>query len=143
MGDLPGAGRPGATGPAPAGHAASRAAGRAARRRLLIWRHGQTDHNVSGIWQGQLDTALSDTGREQAQAAAAVLATYEPVAIVSSDLSRAAETAEALASRLGLTVRHDERLREIHAGEWQGMTAGDVADQFPEQQAALAAGEDL
>jgi glucosyl-3-phosphoglycerate phosphatase len=143
MGGIPGAGRPGAPGPAQADHGASPAAGRAARRRLLIWRHGQTDHNVSGIWQGQLDTALSDTGRAQAQAAAAVLATYEPVAIVSSDLSRAAETAEALASRLGLAVRHDERLREIHAGEWQGMTAGDVADQFPEEQAALAAGEDL
>ena len=40
-------------------------------------------------------------------------------------------------------MRHDERLREIHAGEWQGMTAGDVAEQFPEEQAALAAGEDL
>ena len=40
-------------------------------------------------------------------------------------------------------MRTDERLREIHAGEWQGMTAGDVAEQFPEEQAALAAGEDL
>jgi broad specificity phosphatase PhoE len=128
--------------PAGAGRGASPAGG-GARRRLLIWRHGETDHNASGIWQGQLDTALSETGRAQAQAAAAVLASYEPSVIFSSDLSRAAETAQALASRVGLEVRHDQRLREIHAGEWQGMTAGDVAEQFPEEQAALAAGEDL
>ena len=44
----------------------SPAARQPARRRLLIWRHGQTDHNASGIWQGQLDTALSDLGRAQA-----------------------------------------------------------------------------
>ncbi|MHB1474540.1 MAG: histidine phosphatase family protein, partial [Dermatophilaceae bacterium] len=43
-------------------------------RRLIVWRHGETDHNAGGIWQGQLDTALSATGREQAQVAAAVLA---------------------------------------------------------------------
>jgi glucosyl-3-phosphoglycerate phosphatase len=134
------AAQPGSAG---ADQGGSPAVGHTARRRLLIWRHGQTDHNASGIWQGQLDTALSEAGRAQAQAAAAVLASYEPSLIHSSDLSRAAETARELASRLGLEVRHDERLREIHAGEWQGMTAGDVAEQFPQEQAALAAGEDL
>jgi broad specificity phosphatase PhoE len=112
-------------------------------RSLIIWRHGETDHNASGIWQGQLDTALSDKGQEQARTAAAVLAAYSPSVIVSSDLQRAADTARTLASRLGLQVRYDERLREIHAGLWQGMTAGDVAEQFPEEQAALEAGEDI
>jgi broad specificity phosphatase PhoE len=112
-------------------------------RTLIIWRHGETDHNASGIWQGQLDTALSDKGREQARTAAAVLAGYSPSVIVSSDLERAADTARTLASRLGLQVRYDARLREIHAGLWQGMTAGDVAEQFPEEQAALKAGEDI
>jgi len=112
-------------------------------RRLIIWRHGETDHNAGGIWQGQLDTALSDKGREQALAAAAALAAYSPAVIVSSDLERAADTARTLASRVGLQVRYDERLREIHAGQWQGMTAGDVAEQFPEEQAALMAGEDI
>ncbi|MHB8275935.1 MAG: histidine phosphatase family protein [Dermatophilaceae bacterium] len=112
-------------------------------RRLIVWRHGETDHNAGGIWQGQLDTALSAKGREQAQAAAVALAAYSPVVIVSSDLARAADTARTLASLVGLPVRHDERLREIHAGQWQGMTAGDVAEQFPEEQAALMAGEDI
>ena len=115
MADQPG-------GPDPGARPAAR---HPARRRLLIWRHGQTHHNASGIWQGQLDTELSDLGRAQARAAAAVSAARE------------------LASLVGLEVRTDERLREIHAGEWQGMTAGDVAEQFPEEQAALAAGEDL
>jgi broad specificity phosphatase PhoE len=112
-------------------------------RTLIIWRHGETDHNASGIWQGQLDTSLSDKGREQALRAAAVLAAYDPSMIVSSDLQRAADTAGSLASRVGLQVRYDERLREIHAGRWQGMTAGDVAEQFPVEQAALQAGEDI
>ena len=113
------------------------------RRRLIVWRHGQTDHNASGIWQGQLDTHLSEVGREQARTAAAALAAYRPDVIVASDLQRAAETGRTLAELVGLPIRYDERLREIHAGEWQGMTAGDVAEQYPEEQAALAAGEDL
>jgi broad specificity phosphatase PhoE len=112
-------------------------------RRLIVWRHGETDHNASGIWQGQLDTPLSDKGREQAKRAADALAAYSPTMIVSSDLERAADTARTLATRVGVQVRYDERLREIHAGQWQGMTAGDVAERYPEEQAALAAGEDI
>ena len=112
-------------------------------RTLIIWRHGETDHNAIGIWQGQLDTALSAKGREQALKGAAALAAYKPSMIVSSDLQRAADTARSLAALVGLEVRLDERLREIHAGLWQGMTAGDVAEQFPVEQAALKAGEDI
>jgi len=112
-------------------------------RTLIVWRHGETAHNAGGIWQGQLDTALSEKGREQAHSAALALAAYSPSLIVSSDLQRAADTARTLASVLGLQVRYDDRFREIHAGQWQGMTAGDVAEQFPEAQAALAAGDDI
>jgi len=112
-------------------------------RTLIVWRHGETDHNASGIWQGQLDTPLSETGREQALSAAEALTAYSPSVIVSSDLQRAADTARSLAARVGVQVRYDERLREIHAGLWQGMTAGDVTEQFPAEQAALRAGEDI
>jgi broad specificity phosphatase PhoE len=112
-------------------------------RTLIIWRHGQTDHNASGIWQGQLDTPLSDKGREQALTATNQLGSYNPSVIVSSDLQRAADTAGALATRLNLKVKLDARLREIHAGLWQGMTVGDVAEQFPLEQAALRAGKDI
>jgi glucosyl-3-phosphoglycerate phosphatase len=108
-------------------------------RTLVVWRHGETDHNA----RGRLDTPLSATGREQALSAAEALVAYNPSVIVSSDLQRAADTARALAARVEVQVRYDERLREIHAGLWQGMTAGDVAEQFPVEQAALRAGEDI
>lgn len=112
-------------------------------RRLLVWRHGETEHNVGGIWQGQLDTDLSARGLEQARAAAQALADLGPSALVSSDLRRAAHTAAELASVTGLPVAYDERLREIHVGTWQGMSQGDVAQRYPEAMDALARGEDL
>jgi len=112
-------------------------------RTLIIWRHGETDHNASGIWQGQLDIPLSHKGREQAAIAAEALAAYSPSMILSSDLERAVDTASTLATLVGLKAGSDERLREIHAGLWQGMTAGDVAERFPLEQAALMAGEDI
>src|SRR5674476_1341758 len=118
-------------------------AAREGGRTLIIWRHGETDHNASGMWQGQLDTALSDKGREQALDAAVALAAYRPSVIVSSDLQRAADTALSLASRVGLQVRHDERLREVRGGVWQVLRGGGVGEVFPAEQAALRAGEDI
>lgn len=112
-------------------------------RRLLVWRHGETDHNVGGIWQGQLDTDLSVRGLEQAGAAAAALAGLGPDLLVSSNLRRAAHTAAALAEATGLPVRHDPRLREIDVGAWQGLSQGDVAERYPDAHAALARGEDI
>jgi probable phosphoglycerate mutase len=91
-------------------------------RRLVLLRHGQTEYNAGSRMQGQLDTDLSDLGREQAVAAAAVLAKRQPLIIVSSDLRRALDTATALGERSGLTVDIDERLRETHLGDWQGLT---------------------
>lgn len=112
-------------------------------RRLVIWRHGETEHNVKGIWQGQLDTPLSERGRAQTAAAAAALDSLHPTRILSSDLVRAAETARALAQVTGTPVTYDDRLREIHVGQWEGMSAGEIAEQFPDAQDALARGEDV
>ena len=81
--------------------------------------------------QGQLDTDLSDLGREQAAAAAEVLAKRQPQVIVSSDLRRALDTATALAERSGVPVAIDTRLRETHLGDWQGMTHLEVDDVAP------------
>lgn len=113
-----------------------------ADRRLIVLRHGQTTHNAAGIWQGQLDTELSDTGRHQAEQAAEVLAHMPIARIVSSDLRRAAQTARIVADRTGLEVVLDSRLREIDVGQWQGRsstelqaTDGDVLD-------AVARGDD-
>ena len=58
-------------------------------RRLVMLRHGQTGYNAGNRMQGQLDTELSDLGRDQAVAAAEVLAKRQPLVIMSSDLRRA------------------------------------------------------
>ncbi len=91
-------------------------------RRLVMLRHGQTEFNAGSRMQGQLDTELSDLGRDQAVAAAEVLAKRQPLLIVSSDLRRALDTAVVLGERSGLPVEVDTRLRETHLGDWQGMT---------------------
>ena len=91
-------------------------------RRLVMLRHGQTEFNAGNRMQGQLDTELSDLGRDQAVEAAEVLAKRQPLLIVSSDLRRALDTAVSLGERAGLPVDVDARLRETHLGDWQGMT---------------------
>ncbi|WP_229745991.1 histidine phosphatase family protein [Rhodococcoides trifolii] len=72
--------------------------------------------------QGHLDTELTELGRSQAKQAARDLAELDPQQIVSSDLSRALDTAVSLGDAAGLPVTTDERLRETHLGDWQGMT---------------------
>ena len=89
--------------------------------RIIIWRHGRTDWNIVNRFQGQADIALDALGHAQAKQAAPALAAYQPVAIYSSDLSRAWQTAEALADLLVLEVRLDRRLREIQVGSWEGL----------------------
>lgn len=112
-------------------------------RRLIVWRHGETEHNVGGIWQGQLDTDLSPRGEQQAHQAAGALAELGPARIVSSDLRRAAHTAAALGESTGLTVEYDVRFREIDVGTWQGMSHGDVVAAHPDAVEALDRGEDI
>lgn len=81
--------------------------------------------------QGQIDTDLTELGRNQAAAAAEVLAKRQPLAIVSSDLRRALDTATALGDRAGVPVRVDQRLRETHLGDWQGLTHIEVDERAP------------
>lgn len=100
-------------------------------RHLVMLRHGQTEFNAGSRMQGQMDTALSDLGRAQAAAAAEVLAKRQPLAIVSSDLRRALDTAVELAERSGQVVREDVRLRETHLGDWQGLTHQQVDARDP------------
>ena len=111
-------------------------------RRIVVVRHAETVDNAARIWQGHKDTALSDLGRQQVAAAAPHLAAYAPALIVSSDLQRAASTADAIAGLTDVEVRLDARLREVHVGEWQGMHADDVRERYPDLIAALDRGED-
>ena len=100
-------------------------------RRLVMLRHGQTDFNLGSRMQGQLDTGLSELGRAQAVAAAEVLGKLQPLLIVSSDLRRAYDTAIKLGERTGLKVWVDDRLRETHLGDWQGLTHAQIDAEAP------------
>jgi glucosyl-3-phosphoglycerate phosphatase len=100
-------------------------------RRLVMLRHGQTQYNATSRMQGQLDTQLSELGRDQAVAAAEVLAKRQPLLIVSSDLRRALDTATVLGDRSGVGVSVDTRLRETLLGDWQGLTHLEVDDAAP------------
>ena len=100
-------------------------------RRLVMVRHGQTDFNVNGRMQGHLDSHLTATGVDQARQAAALLVGYRPVRLISSDLSRAARTAEQIGLATGLSVSLDERLRETDLGKWEGFTIEEVNREWP------------
>lgn len=113
-------------------------------RRVLLLRHGRTGFNAEGRFQGQTDVPLDETGLGQAKRVADTLAAElegESVRIVSSDLLRCATTAQPLAERLGVEVTYDPRLREIHAGEWQGRLRAEIAAQWPEQFATWNSGD--
>jgi probable phosphoglycerate mutase len=105
---------------------------------ILVIRHGQSTWNAVGRWQGQADPPLTAVGETQALHAATVLAsgilpTDRPLrAIVTSDLQRAAITASIIADELGFDpVAMDKRLRERHAGAWQGLTRTEVEERYP------------
>jgi broad specificity phosphatase PhoE len=97
---------------------------------------------LAGRIQGQLDIGLDDVGHAQAAAAADVLAEAMPYAVVSSDLSRALVTAQAIAARAGVDVVSDERLRELSLGLWEGLTVEEARTAFPDEYADWVAGED-
>jgi 2,3-bisphosphoglycerate-dependent phosphoglycerate mutase len=101
--------------------------------RITAVRHGETAWNVDTRIQGQLDIALNDTGRWQASQAALALREQAVDAVVSSDLSRAYETALAIAQPLGLTVRIEQGLREREFGFFQGKTFAEIEAQHPQE----------
>lgn len=99
---------------------------------LILIRHGQTQWNREGRWQGQSDPPLNTLGRRQARRAALELRGARPDHLYSSDLRRALETAHIIGADLGLAVIPDARLREINLGRWQGMLSPDIEAQYPD-----------
>lgn len=100
--------------------------------RILLIRHGQTDWNLNGRWQGQLDVPLNHEGKAQAAALAAYLGDSALTAVHTSDLSRARETAEAVARKTGLSLQLDARWREMNLGAFQGLTMPEIQEKYPE-----------
>lgn len=98
--------------------------------RVLLVRHGQSEWNAQGRWQGQADPPLSELGRAQARAAANSLGAVD--AVFASDLQRATETAVIIAESLGVgPVIIDDDLRERDAGEWSGLTREEIHERYP------------
>jgi probable phosphoglycerate mutase len=100
---------------------------------LYLVRHGETDWNAQRRIQGATDIPLNDTGRRQAAATAELLTRRRFDAVVSSTLSRAAETGAVIARRLGLAepVGYDG-LRERSYGEAEGLTDAEVRARYPD-----------
>ena len=102
----------------------------------MLWRHGQTVWNAERRFQGQSDIPLDEVGRAQAGRAARLLAALRPDLIVSSDLSRAAQTAAPLSRLTGLGEILDKDLRERSGGCWEGLTDTEIRTRYPVEHAS-------
>lgn len=99
---------------------------------ILLARHGETDWNVERRYQGHADRSLTDAGRAQARALAELVKRENVVAIYSSDLLRARETAEIVGAWLDLPVTTRAGLREIDVGEFSGLTHAEIVERWPD-----------
>lgn len=103
---------------------------------IILCRHGQTDWNTQGRYQGRTDVPLNEFGRQQARDLAGRLADQQIDVVYSSTLERAYDTALEIAEPRGLDVRRDPRLDEINQGLWEGMRHDEIALHHPEKLAA-------
>ena len=103
---------------------------------ITFVRHAESESNVTGRWQGQGDSRLSDSGEQQARALGKRLAGEHFDLVLCSDLSRCCETGAALGFPLETAVAW----REIDVGRWEGLTRAEVAEKFPEEVARLSDG---
>ncbi len=100
--------------------------------RLVLIRHGETDWNVEGRYQGQADPPLNERGVEQARLLAERLKNVGIEIIYASPLKRAWQTAEIIARTLHVPLHPDPRLMEINQGEWEGRLVTDIAREYPD-----------
>ncbi|HSC50150.1 MAG TPA: histidine phosphatase family protein [Gaiellaceae bacterium] len=102
---------------------------------ILLARHGETDWNREGRFQGWADPPLNPTGRAQVVDLSVALMAEELAAVYSSPLRRALETAEVLAASRGLEPVTVGALREVDVGAWSGLTRAEIEARFADQYA--------
>lgn len=107
---------------------------------LYVIRHGETDYNRNGRYQGQSDVPLNGEGRSQCRALAARMSAIPLDVVYTSDLSRAQECARMIAG--DHTVVLDTRLREVNVGRCTGLTVAEIAAREPDYYAAMKADPD-
>ncbi len=105
----------------------------------LLLRHGQTPMSVQKRYAGRTDAPLTDTGVQQAAAAAKRLAQAGIGAIISSPLQRTVRTAEEVSAVTGVTVVTDDGFRETDFGAWEGLTFAEVRQRWPSEMTAWLA----
>ena len=98
----------------------------------IFIRHGQTEWNVTGRYQGQSDVQLTAEGRRQAEQLAADFPVDTVDAVYASDLQRAMVTAETIAQKLGLPVQAEPAFREVSFGKWEGLTYQQIVAEWEE-----------
>jgi glucosyl-3-phosphoglycerate phosphatase len=117
--------------------------GEVTARRLVLLRHGRTAWNAQRRFQGQADPPLDEVGRAQAYEVAGLIAALRPDLLVSSDASRALQTAQIVGEVAALSPSADARLRERNLGHWEGLTRDEVAAKYPDEYADWIAGRDV
>jgi phosphoserine phosphatase len=106
--------------------------------RILLARHGETEFNVAGRWQGLGNSPLTERGLAQARELGRALAQEPIAAVYSSDLGRALQTAREVAAPHGLEVRAELRMREIDVGGWTGKNGDEIEAAYPGARQAWA-----
>lgn len=99
---------------------------------LILIRHGETEWNCAGKYQGQKDIPLTNKGVSQAKELADSLSFLPINAVLTSDLNRAKHTGEIIAKMHNLEVEVDQRLREYNFGVWEGLTRAEVIRKYPD-----------
>jgi probable phosphoglycerate mutase len=99
--------------------------------RLILVRHGETEHNRGRLTLGRFDAPLNERGRAQAAAVAASFSAV-PDAVYTSPLSRARETAEAIGASTGVAVSEEPGLIEMDVGEMEHLTGVELQERYPE-----------
>lgn len=100
---------------------------------LWLIRHAESVGNRDGWFQGQEDPPITPEGHDEARRLADRLRPLDFDAIYSSDLRRAYETAQYVGHALDLSIREDERLREVDLGRWEGLSPAEVAETYPDE----------